>query len=41
MAVPFIVSPLTDADAIDQRLVIRVTACDKGSGSIRIGEPEF
>ena len=41
LAVPFVVSPLADADAIDQPLVIRVTACDKGSGPIRIGEPEF
>ena len=41
MAVPFIVSPLADGEAIDQRLVIRVTACDKGAGPIRIGESDF
>lgn len=40
-AVPFIVSPLTERDPIDQRLTLRVTVCDKASGPIRIAEPEF
>lgn len=40
-AIPFVVSPLLDSDAIDQRITIRVTACDKASGPIRIGESEF
>ena len=40
-AIPFVVSPLSARDSIEQRLVIRVTVCDKDGGGIRIAEPEF
>lgn len=40
-AIPFISSPLTESDPIDQKMQIRVTMCDKGAYPIRIAELEF
>jgi hypothetical protein len=40
-AVPFISSPLTESDSIEQKLQIRITMCDKGAYPIRIAELEF
>ena len=40
-AVPMVVNPLKDEDAIDGKLQIRVTVCDKGGYPIKIGELEF
>jgi hypothetical protein len=40
-AVPYVMTPLTGADAIDTPVMIRVTVCDKGAGPIKIGEVEF
>ena len=40
-AVPVINSQLVDSDAIDQKLQLRVTICDKGSYPIKIAELEF
>jgi len=40
-AIPFINSPLTDSDSIEQKMLIRVTMCDKGAYPVRIAEIEF
>jgi hypothetical protein len=40
-AVPMVLSPLKEGDAIDGKLQIRVTVCDKGGYPIKIGELEF
>ena len=40
-AIPFISSPLTESDSIEQKLQIRITMCDKGAYPIRIAELEF
>jgi hypothetical protein len=40
-AVPMVISPLKEGDAIDGKLQIRVTVCDKGGYPIKIGELEF
>jgi len=40
-AIPFVNSPLTESDQIDQKMQIRVTVCDKGAYPIRISELEF
>ena len=40
-AVPVVISPLKEGDAIDGKLQIRVTVCDKGGYPIKIGELEF
>jgi len=38
---PVVSSLLTDADPLDQKIQLRLTLCDKGGDSIRIGEVEF
>jgi len=38
---PVVSSLLTDADAVDQKMQLRLTLCDKGGDPIRIGEVEF
>jgi hypothetical protein len=40
-AVPMVVNPLKEEDAIDGKLQIRVTVCDKGGYPIKVGELEF
>lgn len=40
-AIPFINSPLIDSDSIEQKMLIRVTMCDKGAYPVRIAEIEF
>jgi hypothetical protein len=40
-AIPFTSSPLTVSDSIEQKLLIRITMCDKGAYPIRIAEIEF
>lgn len=40
-AIPMVVNPLTEADAIDAKLQIRITVCDKGGYPIKVGEVEF
>ena len=40
-AVPMVVNPLNEADAIDGKLQIRITVCDKGGYPIKVGEVEF
>lgn len=40
-AVPVVVNPLTEADAIDSKLQIRIIVCDKGGYPIKVGEVEF
>ena len=40
-AVPVINSQLVDTDAIDQKMQLRVSVCDKGSYAIKIAEFEF
>jgi hypothetical protein len=40
-AVPLVVNPLKEEDAIDGKLNIRVTVCDKGGYPIKVGELEF
>ena len=40
-AVPLVVNPLAEADAIDAKLQIRITVCDKGGYPIKVGEVEF
>ncbi len=40
-AIPFINSPLVDSDSIEQKMLIRVTMCDKGAYPVRIAEIEF
>ena len=40
-AVPNTASPLTGADAIEQKLQVRITVCDKGAYPIRIAELDF
>ena len=40
-AVPLVVNPLKDDDAIDGKLQIRVIVCDKGGYPIKVGELEF
>ena len=39
--VPTVAEPLLEEDAIGQKLLIRVTVCDKGGSPIRVGEFEF
>ena len=39
--VPVVAEPLLDTDAINQKLQIRVTVCDKGGSAVRVGEFEF
>jgi hypothetical protein len=36
-----VVNPLKEEDAIDSKLQIRVTVCDKGGYPIKVGELEF
>jgi hypothetical protein len=40
-AVPMVVNPMKDEDAIDGKLQIRVVVCDKGGYPIKVGELEF
>jgi hypothetical protein len=40
-AIPFVNSPLSETDAIDSKLQLRITVCDKGAYPIRIAEIEF
>jgi len=40
-AVPMVVNPLKEEDAIDGKLQIRVIVCDKGGYPIKVGELEF
>jgi hypothetical protein len=39
--VPFVAEALTEGDAINQKLQIRITVCDKGASPIRVGDFEF
>ena len=39
--VPFVASPLVESDAIEQKLLVRITVCDKGAYPIRVAEVEF
>lgn len=38
---PLVISPLSDATAIDTKLLLRMSVCDKGGYSIKISEFEF
>ena len=40
-AIPFVISPLTDATAIDTKLLLRMSVCDKGGYAIKISEFDF
>ncbi len=40
-SIPVASAPLSSSDAIDQKIQIRITACDKGAYPIRIAEIEF
>lgn len=40
-AVPFTISPLVAADAIDTKLQLKVSICDKGAYPIKVSEFEF
>jgi hypothetical protein len=40
-AIPFVISPLTDATAIDTKLLLRMSVCDKGGYVIKISEFDF
>lgn len=40
-AVPSVISPLVDIDAIDTKIALKVTACDKGGYPIKVDEFEF
>lgn len=40
-AIPFVISPLTEATAIDTKLLLRMSVCDKGGYSIKISEFDF
>jgi hypothetical protein len=40
-AIPMVVNPLKEGDAIEGKLQIRVTVCDKGGYPIKVGELEF
>lgn len=40
-AVPLVINPLKEEDAIDGKLQIRVTVCDKGGYPIKVAELEF
>ncbi len=40
-AVPMVVNPLAEADAIDSKMQIRITVCDKGGYAVKVGEVEF
>ena len=40
-AIPFVISPLTDVTAIDTKLLLRMSVCDKGGYAIKISEFDF
>jgi hypothetical protein len=39
--VPVVASLLSDSDLLDQKMLLRLTLCDKGGDPIRVGEFEF
>ena len=40
-AIPFVISPLSDVTAIDTKLLLRMSVCDKGGYAIKISEFDF
>jgi hypothetical protein len=40
-AVPTVVSPLTSDVAIDQKILVRLSVCDKGAYAVKVAEFEF